>query len=668
MNDQLITLSKLFSEKIYRIPDYQRGYSWGEKELGDFWGDLTNLKKGKNHYAGVITTERVSEKHIESSEWREDRWLIQSKKYEPFYVVDGQQRLTTSIVLIQAIISVMEEKFPENQLNYTSTQEIQKKFIYEKKVENCSYSYLFGYEPNNASYGYLLKKIYNSPSTLPGNATIFNTKYTENLRTCYEFLCEKIRHLDLSGIEDVYTKITQHFLYNTYSISDEVDVFVTFETMNNRGKKLSNLELLKNRLIYLTTLIDANDGTEERLRGSINECWKSVYDFLGKNQKEMLDDEIFLESHSNLYLFMKDKKRHTEKNSLRIFINDNSDRDGLNTSLLRKVFVPEKVESQELTVQDLFDYTTDLSESVKLWYHINFPMESDFPEEIKEYILKIIFLTNAERKNNWNIIFLVRSVVIRIMYTFFKREEDMAKRIKFIKSLEKAVFLISLGSGEHTMDEKVYFLMEKIIESSNLDELTNSFCSEVKDELKNVKLHAMLIKRYSRQGFYRSEFPILYLLAEYEIFLMKQSKNNYTIQDIDMLYDRKVSSIEHIYPQNAKSEYWSSRFSKFSSTHKHRLRNSMGNLILVTRDKNSRLANKSFPDKKSNNQNTVGFHYGGYAERRLCKYEEWTASEILDRGNELLAFIHDRWGLYFNKKEDRLKFLGLDIIVNEIRK
>lgn len=61
-------------------------------------------------------------------------------------------------------------------------------------------------------------------------------------------------------LESIYTKITQHFLFNLYVISSDIDVFVTFETMNNRGKPLSHLELLKNRLIYLSTLFKTNDN------------------------------------------------------------------------------------------------------------------------------------------------------------------------------------------------------------------------------------------------------------------------------------------------------------------------------------------------------------------------------------------------------------------------
>lgn len=66
-------------------------------------------------------------------------------------------------------------------------------------------------------------------------------------------------------------------------INDEIDVFVTFETMNNRGRPLSSLELLKNRLIYLSTLFKDNTG-KDKLRSNINDAWKTMYEYLGKIQ------------------------------------------------------------------------------------------------------------------------------------------------------------------------------------------------------------------------------------------------------------------------------------------------------------------------------------------------------------------------------------------------
>jgi hypothetical protein len=65
-----ISLSKIFTEKIFRIPDYQRGYAWQNHtvnkqltgQLVDFWEDLMNLDPKKTHYTGVLTLEKVPEK------------------------------------------------------------------------------------------------------------------------------------------------------------------------------------------------------------------------------------------------------------------------------------------------------------------------------------------------------------------------------------------------------------------------------------------------------------------------------------------------------------------------------------------------------------------------------------------------------------------------------
>src|SRR5690606_8482509 len=99
MDNQLQSISKIFTEKLFRIPDYQRGYAWTEKQLKDFWTDILQLEDNKNHYVGVLTLERVPKETYEK--WAEDKWIIDSKSFEPFYIVDGQQRLTTTIILIQ---------------------------------------------------------------------------------------------------------------------------------------------------------------------------------------------------------------------------------------------------------------------------------------------------------------------------------------------------------------------------------------------------------------------------------------------------------------------------------------------------------------------------------------------------------------------------------------
>ena len=94
-NSKLQHLTEIFNEKIFRIPDFQRGYSWQEAQLEDFWEDLMNLKENKIHYTGLLTIEPIPESKIQ----KDDSWFLDAKyaKYKAYYLIDGQQRLTTPL-------------------------------------------------------------------------------------------------------------------------------------------------------------------------------------------------------------------------------------------------------------------------------------------------------------------------------------------------------------------------------------------------------------------------------------------------------------------------------------------------------------------------------------------------------------------------------------------
>lgn len=84
-----INLLELFNGKIFRIPDYQRGYAWEEKQLQELWDDVEEIPEEngefKKHYTGTIYLEEIAAHENE-------KWLSGVRFYD---VVDGQQRLTT---------------------------------------------------------------------------------------------------------------------------------------------------------------------------------------------------------------------------------------------------------------------------------------------------------------------------------------------------------------------------------------------------------------------------------------------------------------------------------------------------------------------------------------------------------------------------------------------
>ena len=103
---ELQSLDDVFNKKIFRIPDYQRGYAWGEKQLIEFWEDLISLDLERSHYTGVISIKKVPE-HIWHT-WSEERWLIEGRRYTPYFIVDGQQRLTTVSIFLQCLIEAVQ--------------------------------------------------------------------------------------------------------------------------------------------------------------------------------------------------------------------------------------------------------------------------------------------------------------------------------------------------------------------------------------------------------------------------------------------------------------------------------------------------------------------------------------------------------------------------------
>ena len=84
--------------------------------------------------------------------------------------------------------------------------------------------------------------------------------------------------------------------------------------MNNRGKPLSYLELLKNRLIYLSTLFDEKPSQKNIVRNSIMDSLKVVYMYLGKNKNNPLSDNEFLQNHWMIYF------KYTRSNKVKILM------------------------------------------------------------------------------------------------------------------------------------------------------------------------------------------------------------------------------------------------------------------------------------------------------------------------------------------------------------
>ena len=160
--------------------------------------------------------------------------------------------------------------------------------------------------------------------------------------------------------------------------------------MNNRGKKLSNLELLKNRLIYLSTLFAAEEDVKVSVRNKINDSWKTVYGCLGKNKEKALNDDEYLQAHWIIYFgynrnakdnyanFLLNKRmleKIETKDAQEEVLEDEIPLDGDGDNEIEEVVEqePELKDKNKLTIGDIGDYVDSMKNLVPFWYRINFP-------------------------------------------------------------------------------------------------------------------------------------------------------------------------------------------------------------------------------------------------------------------------------------------------------
>lgn len=645
MDSQLQSISKIFTEKLYRIPDYQRGYAWTEKQLKDYWGDILQLEEGKNHYVGVLTLERVpSQKFMK---WEEDSWIIKSKSFEPYYVVDGQQRLTTTIILIQAI----SESVPSSQtLNYTSAEEIRKRYIYDSKDGGISRSYIFGYEKDNPSSEFLKIKIFQEHSTSGYNRE--DTIYTHNLEFARQYFLDKIKDLKIEEIEEVYKKVTQNLLFNIYTISSDIDVFIAFETMNNRGKPLSNLELLKNRLIYLSTKFEVEEEEKEKLRTTINDSWKGIYHHLGKNKEKPLDDDLFLRNHFVMYF----GKEILIDDEMEIFsrrrIHPSLYREDYIYYLLERKFTAKGISDvkDNLSVNDVYTYAESLQKSVMLWYDFYNPTQSKRFDEKEKYWLEKLSRIRL-------------GMFSPLLLTFYLQNPDKSTSVKLLTLLEKFAFISVITSHTYVHPQDFHSVAHHLASSkSTINEIIKAIEERINHIISHDALNEIIKDRF-RRGFYEWE-GIRYFLFEYEQSIKEQSKTNKQKIDWVEFCNRQEDfiTVEHIYPQTAKAECWTKHFKDFTPTQRKMLQNSLGNLLPLSKPKNSSLQNKCFEDKIDNKSNKVGFRFGSYSENEISGYTKWTATEILERGLRLLEFMEQRWQLNFGDRENKIDILNLKFL------
>lgn len=595
-----INLSELFGQKIYRVPDYQRGYAWVHKQLRELWEDIIEIPflegSFRSHYTGTIYVEAVTPEETE-------RWLTGFSFYN---VVDGQQRLTTISILLHVLLKYADDGYCNEK-----TEDLEKAYLYKSNRSGANRIYRFCYFQSNKNYAYLLNQIFEHPNTI-FDISQFNL-YSKNLHEAKRFFEEKILALNPTEREILFLKVTTALKFDFREIEKDLDVQAVFETMNNRGKPLSTLEKLKNRLMHLTEKLGLDEDDRKLLRDNINKSWGMIYNWLAKNPEQILDEDVFLSAHLSLFRKPKDavfSEKLAEEKVFEMFSNRAEHYD-LDES---------RIKESPVSLNKIQDYINKLSAFAPKWHDTY---------NSKELIINKILLLNGSKEMR---IFLTQLNSLTWDTGYRQQALDKLERIMFRNRIQ----------GIGVIDERSFASWAREIYTDGI--LSNEILSRFINHI-NIAVPAANMVNYfnglygyerGAKGFHRWH-TLKYFLFEYEQHLKGVFKET---NDKVSLSDYESTTIEHVIPQEYDLN-WAEQIAEVSCnlTEQHSyhgikvMLNTLGNLTILKDGKNSSLGNRGWAIKRDR------FQTGSYNEIDIARNENWNRETISKRGQDMLRFL-----------------------------
>jgi uncharacterized protein with ParB-like and HNH nuclease domain len=244
--------------KIYRVPQFQRDYSWSQDNWEDLWSDISIVKQtGNPHYMGSV--------------------VLQNDGSKQFLIIDGQQRFTTLSILTLAFIAKIQKLSDEN-IDTVANKErvdiLMRQYIGQKDPASLRYSSKIFLNENNDGFYQQRLLAFKQP------INVSKLSDSEKLMwEAYNFFQKSIdRDFKSYSGEDLATILNKTIgdllMFIQITVEDELNAYTVFETLNSRGVDLTSTDLLKN---FLFSLVAKSQTDLNHVKGQ----WKKIIDAIG---------------------------------------------------------------------------------------------------------------------------------------------------------------------------------------------------------------------------------------------------------------------------------------------------------------------------------------------------------------------------------------------------
>ncbi len=584
---ELLNLDGVIEKGVFEIPSYQRGYAWQKEQLEDFWNDLEHVSKlgDKFHYMHSLTLRGLENEFEDSA----------------FEIIDGQQRLATSLILLGLLAKTTQNKDPK-------------------------YS-LINLEPVLSYKYYGLNEAFRAITEEEKDLKAFQTSfYAKNLIDAYAFFKEKISDTPVGTLEKMFDALIKKMLFSVVGLNDNrIDPFSSFETINNRGKDLSTLELLKNRLHFVAHKIC--DGKKlEKLQNEINDTYTRIY----------YDLRHFKDDHLEGFL----------KHFVEYYYGEKGD---FKKRLLEMEFNAHKRYTENTNFNEEYERIDDLlfylSYSSKVWHFLhtldeksialifddNRKLEMEITPKMRSLLDKMRCL-NALSVNAFLPLLLSLLTIQLAVRSGSERHYTTQELEDLLEYLERFGFLVYGVAGKNTAKNewiesafeafKEYKLRGDRITIEDFPTLEKNF---FKGEHSGLKLLENNINFNNAKKWYEWNKALNYLLYEYELYHNPETTLN---------FDSSLESIEHILPQKPDQGYSAKEKDWAKNPH---IVHALGNLLLIPKNANSSLSNKPFEEKRKQ------YLKGSYSEKKVAKNASFGVAQIKERSEKLLDFLIARY-------------------------
>lgn len=257
LNPKHLTLNELLQGRLFRILDYQRAYAWGWKQRTDLFNDILEVHRSRqDHFmATVVSLAR-------------DKRRIVADEYQAVDVVDGQQRLTTFIILLKAVEKVLDpEKGDEGKI---------KREIQELLVKGDDHALLL-LQTNHDSSSIFVDYIRAGKIPAGEASTTADKNLVEAAKECEVFVKEWRAN---SNLIELVAILRNELSLIYHELTDEATVYRVFEVLNSRGLDVKWIDKLKSQLMALI-FTHSETGTRAEALKEMRSIWQDIYRVLG---------------------------------------------------------------------------------------------------------------------------------------------------------------------------------------------------------------------------------------------------------------------------------------------------------------------------------------------------------------------------------------------------